>query len=170
MSDVDTVELREWIDRHAIEQLIYRYSDAVTRADWDQLDTVFTADAVWESPPLGRRYEGPGAIREFLAKGSSALEILIQTPHCPVIRLLGPQSAQATTTLHEFTRGVIANTSAYGESGSGLNFEQYGIYFDDIAKLDGDWKFTRRLFVPVYVGPDCVTGQVIGPRTSLLPP
>ncbi|MDT5044423.1 MAG: hypothetical protein QOG75_276, partial [Mycobacterium sp.] len=27
-------ELREWLDRLAIQDLIYRYSDAVTRADW----------------------------------------------------------------------------------------------------------------------------------------
>ena len=31
-------ELREWLDRLAIQDLIYRYSDAVTRADWHQCD------------------------------------------------------------------------------------------------------------------------------------
>jgi hypothetical protein len=49
-----------------------------------------------------------------------------------------------------------------------MNLEQYGIYFDDVAKIDGDWRFTHRLFVPLYIGPDCVTGQVVTPRSALL--
>ena len=44
------VELREWLDRLAIQDLIYRYSDAVTRADWQQCEAVFALDAIWESP------------------------------------------------------------------------------------------------------------------------
>ena len=51
-------ELREWLDRLAIQDLIYRYSDAVTRADWPQCEAVFAPDALWESPPLGLRYGG----------------------------------------------------------------------------------------------------------------
>jgi len=31
----------EWIERLAIADLIYRYSDSVTRADWDQTEAVF---------------------------------------------------------------------------------------------------------------------------------
>jgi len=50
-------ELREWLDRLAIQDLIYRYSDAVTRADWHQCEAVFSPDATWESPILGLRHE-----------------------------------------------------------------------------------------------------------------
>ena len=44
-------------DRIAIEDLIYRYSDAVTRADWDQCEATFAPDATWESPGLELRFE-----------------------------------------------------------------------------------------------------------------
>jgi len=47
-------------------------------------------------------------------------------------------------------------------------FEQYGIYFDDLARIDDDWKFTHRLFVPLYVGAGCVTGDVLTQRSDLL--
>jgi ketosteroid isomerase-like protein len=50
-------DARAWEDRDAIQQLIYRYSDAVTRADYEQMATVFAADAVWESPILGMHFE-----------------------------------------------------------------------------------------------------------------
>ena len=56
-------ELREWLDRLAIQDLINRYCDAVTRADWDQCEAVFAPDAVWESP-LGLRFESRAAFLE----------------------------------------------------------------------------------------------------------
>ena len=34
-------ELREWLDRLAIQDLIHRYSDAVTRSDYDRMMAVF---------------------------------------------------------------------------------------------------------------------------------
>jgi SnoaL-like domain len=76
-------ELRGWLDRLAIQDLIYRYSDAVTRADWRQCEAVFAPDA-------------------------------------------------------------------------------------DLARISGEWKFTHRLFVPIYVGRGCVTGDLLTRRTALL--
>jgi hypothetical protein len=34
--------LPEWLDRLANQDLIYRYSDAVTRADWQQCEAVWS--------------------------------------------------------------------------------------------------------------------------------
>jgi len=34
MATPSGTELREWLDRLAIQDLINRYSDAMTRADW----------------------------------------------------------------------------------------------------------------------------------------
>jgi hypothetical protein len=163
------VELREWLDRLAIQDLIYRYSDAVTRADWQQCEAVFCPDAIWESPVLGRRYESRVSILEMLS-GTTTYELLIQTPHSPVITLTGAHQAEAITTIHEFIRGVAVADGAVAESGSERNFEQYGIYFDDLARIDGEWKFRHRLFVPFYVGSGCVTGDVLTPRSALLRP
>jgi hypothetical protein len=42
---------------------------------------------------------------------------------------------------------VVGETS-YGDEGCEVNFEQYGRYFDDITRIDGEWKFTRRVFEP----------------------
>jgi hypothetical protein len=67
-------------------------------------------------------------------------------------------------------RSIAAATTPLGEAGTEHNFEQYGVYYDDVTKLDGAWKFTHRLFVPLYITPDCVTGQVVAPRSSLLRP
>jgi hypothetical protein len=85
---------------------------------------------------------------------------LIQTPHSSVITLIDAQHARSTTTIHEFIR-----ETAGAENN---NFEHYGIYFDDLARVDGRWKFTHRVFQLVYIGRGCVTGDLITPRSALL--
>jgi hypothetical protein len=92
---------------------------------------------------------------------------LIQTPHAPVITLTDADHAQATTTIHEINRGLLPSTSELGDSGAPLNVDTYGIYYDDIARIDGEWKFTHRRFVPFYLESGCVTGDVITQRSEL---
>jgi len=160
-------ELRSWLDRLAIQDLLYRYSDAVTRADWDQCEAAFVPDAIWESPGMGLRFENRA---EFLEAVKAASGFLLQTLSSPLIRLTGLDQAQATTTIHEMARGVTATDSAYGAAGTELNFEQYGVYFDDIARIGGEWKFTHRLFVPIYVNAGRLAGDVVTQRSALLRP
>jgi hypothetical protein len=61
------VQQREWLERLAIQDLIDRYSDAVTRAHWHQCETLFSSDAIWESPILGLRYENRASFVEMRA-------------------------------------------------------------------------------------------------------
>jgi ketosteroid isomerase-like protein len=156
----------EWIERLAIADLIYSYSDAVTRADWEQTGSIFAPDAIWESPVLGLRFEGAETFQDFLVQ-STGNDLLIVTAQPPVIRLVGAGQAQATTIVYELSRGEAHADSALGEAGTPRNHELYGIYYDDVAKFNGEWKFTHRLFVPVYVRTGCVTGQVLTPRSAL---
>jgi hypothetical protein len=163
------VELRKWLDRVEIQDLIHRYSDAVTRADWQQCEGVFTPDAVWESPTLGLRYENRAAFLEIL-RATSTYDLLIQTPHSAVITLTDADRARATTTIHEFVRGIALADNNFEERAVESNFEQYGIYFDNLSRVDGTWKFTHRLFVPIYVGRGCVTGDLLTQRSALQRP
>ena len=159
----------EWIDRLAIADLIHRYADSVTRADWDQTGSIFAPDAIWESPALALRFEGAQAFRDFLVQ-TTGNDLLILTGQPPVIRLAPNGQAEATTIVHELSRGEARADSTLGEAGAPRNHELYGIYYDDVAKFDGEWKFTHRLFVPVYVRTDCVSGEVLTPRFALSRP
>jgi hypothetical protein len=60
------IEVRAWLDRLAIQDLIYRHSDAVTRAGWRHLEALYAVDAIWEEPALGLRYESATAFVEML--------------------------------------------------------------------------------------------------------
>jgi hypothetical protein len=159
-------ELREALDRLAIQNLIYRYSDAVTRADWQQCEAVFAADAIWEAPLLGLRYDSRDAFLETL-RATTVFDLLIQTPHSPVVTLTDADHARATTTIHEMNRGVTQTDSELGTQGAEVNIDTYGIYYDDIVRIDGQWKFTHRLFVPFYLTTGSVTGDVLTARSNL---
>jgi hypothetical protein len=161
-------ELQEWLDRLAIQELIARYSDAVTRADWAQCEAVFAPDAVWESN-LGVRFTSRADFMETLRQTSS-YDLLIQTPHSSVITFTGADHAKATTTIHELVRGTASADTAFGESGTETNVDHYGVYYDDFARTCGEWKFTRRVFVSFYVQGAAVTGDVFTPRSALLRP
>jgi hypothetical protein len=167
------LEVRAWLDRLAIQDLIFRYSDALTRADLKQFAPLFVLDLIWEIPKYGLRYESAAAFLEMLA-GLSTSDVLIQTPHAPVVNLIDSRTAQASTTIHEWSRmisPVDATSSGLGtdvHKGQEVNQEEYGIYFDDIARIDGEWKFTHRLYVPLYNSTGCVTGDVLTPRSQLL--
>ncbi len=59
---VSDAELRAWLDRQAIEDLIHRYSDSVTRGDYEHTAELFAPDAVWEEVG-GVRFD---TAREFI--------------------------------------------------------------------------------------------------------
>jgi len=163
----DRSDVQRWIDKCAIQELIYRYTDSVNRADWEETLTLYAPDAVWESPVLEMRFETAAAFVDNLRTSTPTTDILVQTASSPVIRLAQHDFAEATTTIHEFCRGTTADEGVFGPPGSEINFEDYGIYYDKITRLDGEWKFTHRLFVPTYLGMGVVTGDVPTPRETL---
>ena len=85
-----------------------------------------------------------------------------------VIDLQGADQAQATSTIHEMGRGASPSPDG-SETDLWLNWSHYGIYYDDIVKIDGEWKFARRFCQPLlYVGEDAVPGDAIASRTQLV--
>jgi len=118
-------------------------------------------------PGNGRSVRFSGSVLEYL-RPTTGYQVLIQTPHAPVITLTDRHRATATTTIHELVKGVADTGSALNAPGDDVNLDQYGIYFDDVARLDGEWKFTHRRFVPYYLCRDAVTGSVLTQRSSLL--
>jgi hypothetical protein len=156
-------------DRDAIQQLIYRYSDSVTRADYEQMATVFAADAVWESPLLEMHFETAREFIDFQIDASTALDVLIQTAAGPVVELLGPDRANATTNIREIIRGTTTIDGEWGAAGTENNVDQYGIYFDEVTKIDGAWKFTRRIYVPILIASGAVVGDITSARPIARP-
>jgi SnoaL-like domain len=96
---------------------------------------------------------------------------LIQTAHNPVVTLDAGDRAHATTTIQERIRGIGGEVGdgLLGEADGELNVDQFGIYFDEVERIDGDWKFTHRLFVPFLIGSGTVVGDVVTARPLVAP-
>jgi len=161
---------RDWLAMFQVQQTIWRYFDCVNRADFDAMPALFATDAVWEEPFFGLRTESGEGFVNSLREMTAAAQLLVLTPHCPTITMTGADSAHATTTFHEVTKGVALDDGAFGDAGTEVNVQQYGIYYDDLARIDGSWKFTHRLAVVLYVEPGTLSGDVVADRASLLAP
>jgi len=166
MSPVDEFELRGCIDRQAIEDLLYRYSDIVTRGAWDEDESLFVPDAVLEiASPFDTRVEGAEAIRQYRA-GTASFEFLIHTTFAPVIRLLAHDRAQATSQTHEMVRSLAGDATADGQPAA-LNAEFFSVYYDEILRINGDWRFAHRRCIPIYAESGALMGQALATRSSL---
>jgi hypothetical protein len=150
-------ELDAWCDKLAIHETVYRYTDALNRADWPALAGLFAPAAVWEmTEPTVRHYEGATAIAERLGGLLAKVEMLFQTAHNPVVTHLDGDRASARCAVREMVRrtGVA-------------EFVIFGIYSDELVCRDGEWRFLHRRFRGVYLDESPLAGTVTLARTEL---
>jgi len=159
---------RQWIDKLAIQELIYSHSDAITRGDLGALESLYAPDAIWEIPLFGMRTESALALFDFLAEITASADLLLQTAHNPVVRLLDENTAHATTTIFELARGTAPAEGPGGAPGEEISMAQYGVYYDEVSKSGGKWLFTHRRFVQCYIEHGAWQGDLPTPRSSLL--
>ena len=146
-----------WIDKLAIQEVIDRYCDALNRDDWNAYEALFTSDAVWElSSPWGFKVEGARAIRELISKLVGRGDFIVQTNHSTIVTLVGRDSASATTTIRETSRGK-----------DGTSATHLGIYCDELVRDAGGWKFKHRFFQSIYYDETPLTGRVDVARVDL---
>jgi hypothetical protein len=88
------------------------------------------------------------------------------------VRLVDVNTAHATTTIFELSRGRAADDGPVIDSPSGtgdyVNMAQYGVYFDEFSKASGRWLFTHRRFVQCYLEHGAWNGDLPNPRSSLV--
>jgi ketosteroid isomerase-like protein len=147
----------EWMEKLAIGDVIQRYSDAVSRNLWDAVEATFTADCVLDLvAPFPMRVEGGRAIRDALADRCTELDVLFQTSVGSVIELTGPDEATATTLVNEMAHqaGVFS-------------MQMRGVYYDQLRKEDGAWRFCHRRFQGVYTDRTPLSGRTLIPRAEL---
>jgi uncharacterized protein (TIGR02246 family) len=123
-------------DRLEIAQVLTSFSAAVNRHDWNTMSDLFAEDAVWEASAgdLGFRHEGRDAIRRFLHGNEENVEVLYYSTGASHIELVGPDRARATTPMIELLR--LPRT--------GEEKELFGVYRDELVKIDGRWLFASR--------------------------
>jgi hypothetical protein len=153
MTQVGSQQLTpEWVARLAIQDLIVRFSDAVTRRDWNQFEAVWAPQGIWEvAEPTAMREEGAGQIRRTVEEALSGFEFWVQMAHGSVVTVTADGRASATSTIQEMGRSRDGATSLV----------LFGVYHDELI-LDADgWRFTHRRFQPIYIESGPLLGQAI---------
>src|SRR3974390_1537516 len=94
-------ELQTALDKFAIQEAIYRYSDAVSRGDWEAFEAVLAPDCEWiEETPVDMRVTGARAIRGHACGPIDKMGYFIQVCRGAVIDLHGDDCSSARTHLH----------------------------------------------------------------------
>jgi hypothetical protein len=137
------MDLQELSDRLEIQDLIARYSHAIDRQQLDELDDIFTADAVIDytafGAPRGTLAEVKGFLSEALALHSSYYHMASTSR----IELAG-DSAECHTICHNpmVLRG--------GEGGRDLFYVCGLWYHDRLVRTPAGWRITERVEEKCY--------------------
>lgn len=119
-------------DRQAIAELNGIYADGVVRFDADTWGSVWAADAHWNL--MGHEVDGREGIVGFWQQAMSGLDaVSFQCVPC-MIEVTGDTATSRVQT-QEILRPKEGPARHVG-----------GLYEDELAKVDGQWRFTSRKF------------------------
>jgi len=126
----------------AIQNLKARYAACCDdHYNADEIAALFTADALWESPSLGR-FEGREAIRTFFRGASQIFSFAI---HYSLNGQIDVHGDQAKAQWYLFMPCTLAKDNQAMWRAS-IDHEEYGC-------LDGTWKISRKTSEPLFNSP-----------------
>jgi hypothetical protein len=142
---------KEVADRLEIQHLIGRYADIIDGQKFDELDEIFTADAIIDYSTFGVPVGGVTEIKEFLR---SSFPFFTRTQHMmglPHIEITGDSATARTSCTNP-----MVSTRRDGTAEVWV----IGLWYDDeLARTDHGWRFTRRTESRCYT----VTGLTDNP-------
>ena len=127
-----------------IRELVARYCEAVSRDDAKAFKETWAEDGEWLL--MGVLAEGPEAITARWQSLVGGLDFVVQLCHGGVIEVDG-STATGRWQISEHVRS---------QDGSALF--SLGFYADRYVCVEGHWRFQRRDFEAVYVGPPDLSG------------
>ena len=130
----DTPTSIDTADRLELHELPGRYGDAIDDRDWDRLDRIFTADAVFDLTDLGGpRLEGLEAIKAYM-------DTEAQHPRTHTMTNIYVDETDHGVELHFRILALMAD-------GGGRNGRLVGTasYHDDVVKTPAGWRVANRV-------------------------
>lgn len=119
-------------DRVAIQELNGTYADGVVRIDAATWGTVWADDAHWNL--MGHTVDGKESIVSFWKQAMTQFEAV--SFHCvPCMIEVTGDTATSRVQTQEIMKMADGTTRVVG-----------GLYDDKLAKVDGEWRFTSRVF------------------------
>lgn len=135
-SNVSDLSSADIVDRLAIADLVARFAGAISAHDFDVASELFADGAIWSAAAaeLSFRHEGRAVIRDWLSRSNLDVEVVYYAAGVPAITLLGGGRA----------RSRVGMTEVLLIKGTGQRKLLLGTYVDELAKIEGAWRFTKR--------------------------
>jgi hypothetical protein len=129
------MDLQELSDRQEIVDVITRYTRAIDTRSWDDLDAVFTEDAILDYSAVGGPADVLSVAKPWVAQGLGGF-LRYQHVIGQVSIELDGDSASATA---YFTNPMVAPAPGGGES----IVEVGGYYHHDLVRTPAGWRSKR---------------------------
>jgi uncharacterized protein (TIGR02246 family) len=134
-----------------VRALVARYCHAVASRDHDAWADTFAKDAEWTV--LGRTARGRDAILAFYLRLVSGCTWAVQRATDGIVEVTGDTATG---------RWIIVETIRRTD---GAPLTNIGTYRDDYRRCeDGRWRFARRVFSPLYMGPPDLSAEAPPPN------
>ncbi|WP_280216719.1 YybH family protein [Nocardia neocaledoniensis] len=146
MRDLQPVSTDDYI---AIQRLMGRAADAVTRGDLDQFIGCWTEDAVWTIGLTRGSLAGRSTILKNFQHIRDDLDAIVQTVDNGDAWYDG-KGAEVAHARFYVTELIRRRT--------GENLLLRFFYTDRLVRADGGWLFAERVLNPLYVGPYDLSG------------
>lgn len=130
-------------DTLAIQALAIGYAHAVDDADWERWEALFTPDAHIDYASSGGIVGDPAAMAAWLPDAMSIFTWTMHSIYSHEIRFTGDDRAAGR--VHLFNRNGVE------WKGESEIFDVGGFYDDEYVRIDGRWRFTRRVERTVYL-------------------
>ncbi len=133
------LDLKEISDRLELMDLMVRYSHAIDTRSWDELDDVFTPDAVIDYTAFGGPSGPLDEIKQYLSSTLSQFPTFQHLLANPELRIDGDAATGRTMCFNPM--GVAR---AEGESGEPRMFFCGLWYLDTFRRTDTGWRISAR--------------------------
>jgi uncharacterized protein (TIGR02246 family) len=144
-------------DERAIRELVARYCHAIAARDDEAWAATWAEDGEWEL--LGATIRGREAVLAHYRKLVASARWVVQFSHDGIVEVQGDTATG---------RWLILE---YLQWSSGSGGQNVGCYRDRYARGgDGRWRFARRAFSPVYLGPPDLSAAPLGGGVSKVAP
>lgn len=156
MKDIDLYQIHQRLlkieDEISIHDLACRFSDAVNERNPAAFRSLWAEDGVWEiSPPLPMIAKGLDLIQAAFERLLEPKVMFMQMTHTGVIEFVDSNRATARFTVRERGEGV---------AGSGDFYENLAVYYDELVRTNGGWRFMRRRYEYRYLDTSPFSGEV----------
>ncbi|MFK7977038.1 MAG: nuclear transport factor 2 family protein [Halioglobus sp.] len=179
---VSDQEMRQFLDKQAITEVVFRYARAIDRLDEPLLRSVFHPDSQHNhfyegpssAPDLPSTADNPG---DFVAFAFGALTVHTRTHHQmgnTLIEFKDDDSARVETYFTAFHRMRARGDSLAADNAHDTEMDYFvgGRYIDQFERRDGEWKIVHRVGMtdwmrvesPASQGFDALNQETVGQR------